>query len=69
MAARPRPPPETNTIILWHNGPLQVHGDLSIQGTNVDIADETRVTLCRCGASQQKPFCDQTHRSIGFEAE
>jgi len=34
----------------------------------VDIQNETRATLCRCGASQNKPFCDNTHQEIGFEA-
>jgi CDGSH-type Zn-finger protein len=30
------------------------------------IAHETRLALCRCGASDNKPFCDKTHRRIGF---
>jgi CDGSH-type Zn-finger protein/uncharacterized Fe-S cluster protein YjdI len=61
--------PEENRIILWHNGPMQVKGNLSIQGANVDIEQETRVTLCRCGASEHKPFCDNTHKAIDFVAE
>ena len=60
--------PEMNRIILWHDGPLQVVGDLSIQGANVNIEQETRVTLCRCGASENKPFCDNTHKKIDFKA-
>jgi CDGSH-type Zn-finger protein/uncharacterized Fe-S cluster protein YjdI len=61
--------PTENRIILWHNGPLQVTGDLAIEGASVSITDETRATLCRCGASQNKPFCDNAHKAIGFVAE
>lgn len=60
--------PEQNRIILWHDGPLQIIGDLSIQGADVAIEQETRATLCRCGASQNKPFCDNTHKKIDFKA-
>lgn len=61
--------PELNQIILWHDGPLQIKGDLSIQGATVAIEDETRATLCRCGASANKPFCDNAHKKIEFVAE
>ncbi len=60
--------PTQNTIRLWHNGPLEVRGDLAIHGATVELAQETRVTLCRCGASKYKPFCDNTHKETGFEA-
>ncbi len=46
---------------------LQVRGDLDIQGETVDIRGETRVTLCRCGQSTHKPFCDNTHLKTGFQ--
>ena len=62
-------PPDTNTIIVWHNGPLQIKGDVAIQAAGVDIQHETRATLCRCGASESKPFCDNAHKKIGFEAQ
>jgi CDGSH-type Zn-finger protein len=32
------------------------------------IREDTRVALCRCGGSQNKPFCDGTHRTNGFTA-
>ncbi len=60
--------PPANVITVRHNGSLEIHGDLSIQGTTVDLPHETRATLCRCGASENKPFCDNTHRSLPFEA-
>jgi CDGSH-type Zn-finger protein/uncharacterized Fe-S cluster protein YjdI len=60
-------PPE-NAIVVRPNGPLQLHGDLVIESADVDIAQETRATLCRCGQSQNKPFCDNGHRQAGFKA-
>lgn len=61
--------PTENTIVIWKNGPLQVTGDMSIQGATVAMDSETRVTLCRCGSSQNKPFCDGSHHKIEFKAE
>lgn len=59
--------PTTNTLHVWHDGPLQITGDLQIIGATVAMQGETRVTLCRCGASQHKPFCDNTHKQTGFD--
>lgn len=64
----PEPVPKTNTIIVWDDGPLQFTADLNLNGTTVALAAETRATLCRCGASHNKPFCDNTHKEIGFSA-
>lgn len=33
------------------------------------IGSETKAALCRCGASNKKPYCDGTHSKIGFKAE
>ena len=60
--------PSANRITLWPNGPIQVRGDLHIVGAGVDVEDETRATLCRCGASQNKPFCDNSHLKSGYTA-
>jgi len=56
------------SILLWENGPLQIQGDLSISGTEIEM-EETRVTLCRCGESTNKPFCDNSHLKTGFHSE
>lgn len=61
--------PDENRILLWENGPVQIHADMHIQAAGVDIPDETRVTLCRCGASESKPFCDNSHKNIAFETD
>lgn len=64
----PEPVPATNTIIVWKDGPLQLIADFTLNGAAVDLTAETRATLCRCGASQNKPFCDNAHKTIGFSA-
>jgi len=61
-------PPSFNRVTLWPNGPLEVSGNLTLTGADVDITGETRLTLCRCGASKNKPFCDNSHKDIGFTA-
>jgi len=52
------------------NGPLEVTGNLEItSGTGRMVARVTRVRLCRCGASGNKPFCDGSHARVGFQAD
>ena len=52
------------------NGPLQVVGALEVvSGTGRTIARATETFFCRCGASATKPFCDGTHKRIGFVSE
>ena len=49
------------------NGPLFVRGRLKIVGADGHvIREDTRLALCRCGGSQNKPFCDGSHRRVGF---
>jgi CDGSH-type Zn-finger protein/uncharacterized Fe-S cluster protein YjdI len=51
------------------DGPLKVSGNLEIMsGTGRVVARTTSTWLCRCGASSNKPFCDGTHKKIGFKA-
>ena len=58
--------PEETTIIERPNGPLYVRGRLRLQRQDGSVREETRVALCRCGQSANKPFCDGTHREIRF---
>lgn len=58
--------PEETTIQERLNGPLYVRGRLSIRHQDGAVREDTRVALCRCGGSANKPFCDGTHRRIGF---
>lgn len=55
------------TIVPSANGPLYVRGPVRIVTRNgTVIAEEDRVTLCRCGASRNQPFCDLSHKDVGF---
>jgi CDGSH-type Zn-finger protein/uncharacterized Fe-S cluster protein YjdI len=52
-----------------HNGPLCIEGNLEIcAASGRTLSRETRVFLCRCGHSQDKPYCDGSHMQAGFTA-
>lgn len=54
-----------------HNGPYLVTGPITLtdaDGAEYTLADGQAVALCRCGGSSTKPFCDSTHKEIGFQA-
>ena len=57
----------TLRVVLAEDGPLLVQGPAEIRGREASITAE-RGTFCRCGGSGNKPFCDGTHRDIGFES-
>lgn len=57
-------PPPVNLVQLRENGPIGVRADMVLGGERVGY----RATLCRCGASKNKPFCDGSHSAIGFVA-
>jgi CDGSH-type Zn-finger protein len=59
------------TILVRENGPYVVTGPVTItdvDGNVYDVSQKKRISLCRCGASVNKPFCDGTHSKLGFEA-
>ncbi|MES9994116.1 MAG: CDGSH iron-sulfur domain-containing protein [Candidatus Thiodiazotropha sp.] len=52
------------------DGPLLLLGNITIKaGSGRTAWQGDKVALCRCGASKNKPFCDGTHNSVGFEAD
>jgi CDGSH-type Zn-finger protein len=56
-------------ITVNNNGPLRLEGDFEIcdaNGGKYDLAGRTVVSLCRCGNSENKPFCDGKHGATGF---
>lgn len=56
------------TITVRPNGPLRVEGPLTVVGVDGGTRATEKVSLCRCGASQNKPYCDGSHKQIGFVA-
>ena len=60
-------------ITVRNNGPLRVEGEnLSITdetGATFGRAGRTVVSLCRCGGSESKPFCDGSHNRNSFQSE
>jgi CDGSH-type Zn-finger protein/uncharacterized Fe-S cluster protein YjdI len=56
--------PPVNLLAVREAGPYAVRGELSIAGRTTDF----RATLCRCGASKNKPYCDGSHHDVGFSA-
>jgi CDGSH-type Zn-finger protein/uncharacterized Fe-S cluster protein YjdI len=56
--------PPVNLATIREAGPYAMRGQLQIDGEPAGF----RATLCRCGASQNKPFCDGSHHAIGFTA-
>ena len=61
----------TTKITPYRNGPYLVRGPFAIvdQDGNEVETERRVVALCRCGRSQIRPFCDGTHKAIGFRAE
>jgi CDGSH-type Zn-finger protein/uncharacterized Fe-S cluster protein YjdI len=57
-------PPAVNVLSIRENGPYAVHAAMALDGQG----NIFRATLCRCGKSQNKPFCDNSHRDAGFAA-
>lgn len=58
-------------IVCSNNGPLRVTGDIVLKdaaGNEFGLGGRATISLCRCGASANKPFCDGAHSRSGFES-
>lgn len=68
---------EPVTVKLLDNGPYELRGTLTLldgAGNPLSLAerrdtDAESIYLCRCGQSNTKPFCDGTHKRVGFASE
>ena len=60
------------TISLIGNGPIMVEGPISLLDKDdnpVEVTAGKAVFLCRCGQSEEKPFCDGAHKRCGYVSE
>jgi CDGSH-type Zn-finger protein len=58
-------------IKVRDDGPYKVSGPVRLvdaDGNEFELAEGKAIALCRCGASETKPFCDRAHRECGFSS-
>jgi len=61
-------------VTIVNNGPIRIEGDpaefnvLDAQGNAYGLGGRSVLSLCRCGLSANKPFCDGTHGRQGFDS-
>lgn len=59
-------------LTVNNHGSLRITGEFTIydaRGQAFDLGGRTAISLCRCGHSDRKPFCDGSHRRVGFQSE
>jgi CDGSH-type Zn-finger protein len=59
-------------ITVKTNGSIRVEGEFElydVNGNKFELNGRDRISLCRCGHSKTMPFCDHTHKEIGFSSE
>jgi CDGSH-type Zn-finger protein len=59
-------------VTVVNHGPIRLEGDFSIQdaqGNTFGLGGRSVISLCRCGLSDNKPFCDGAHKRSGFQSE
>lgn len=60
-------------ITVTKNGSYRIESEdvelFDASGNKFDLAGRTVFTLCRCGHSKKKPFCDASHKTCGFESD
>jgi CDGSH-type Zn-finger protein len=57
------------TVKPMRNGPLMIKGEYLLQdGQGGETEGNGIVLLCRCGNSENKPYCDGSHKRVGFKA-
>ena len=58
-------------ITVRNHGPLRLEGEFTIEDADAKafgLAGRTVISLCRCGHSENKPFCDGSHNRAGFQS-
>lgn len=67
----PLEPPDAPVAIMpQRDGPLLIQGRMLILNREGQVMrEDTRMALCRCGQSSNKPFCDDSHYEVGFKSD
>lgn len=58
-------------VTISNNGPILIAGEFELvdaEGKAYGLAGRTTIALCRCGHSQNKPFCDGSHKAANFQS-
>lgn len=58
-------------VIVFNHGPIRIEGDFEVvdaEGKPFGLGGRTAIGLCRCGHSENKPFCDGGHKRNNFES-
>ena len=59
-------------VMIKNNGSIHIEGDFELfdqNGGKFDLGGRTLIKLCRCGQSNDKPFCDSAHKTCGWHSE
>jgi CDGSH-type Zn-finger protein len=59
-------------IVVRNNGPIVIQGEIRLfdqEGNAFGLGGRVAIPLCRCGHSENKPFCDGHHSKVGFHSE
>ena len=58
-------------VTIFNNGSIRLEGEFTIHDTDgkeFGLSGRTVIGLCRCGQSENKPFCDGSHNRVNFES-
>jgi CDGSH-type Zn-finger protein len=58
-------------VTIFNNGSIRVEGEFTVHdadGNEFGLGGRSAIGLCRCGQSENKPFCDGAHKRVGFES-
>ena len=58
---------KSGKINFVENGPARLEGDFEVSKDGEIMEKKERVSICRCGESMKMPFCDGTHKKVGFK--
>ena len=57
------------SVTVFPNAPFVVEGNYTLNASDQSVTTKKKMSFCRCGASSNKPFCDGSHKKVGFNSE